>query len=737
MSRKLLPFLFFLLLGCASVALDTPVTLDELRIDVHGESRQIAFTNRGGGYLLSQTNAEHNPIDGWYVAAAKLLQDYEVEIDGKKLSKPDVHLAMVWPHQFQRAYPSGVQETVTLLDSVNAIIVEIDKIKGTQVALRPYFDSGTYETKQVGDVLLCRRQDSPTDAPSWIGIGVQSDQLTLQSIQTDVRHRDDVISPSHILGTLSGSNLTVVFATASSEEETVRLAQSVIRDHSALIAKRKMRMEQVLQRPFIRTDDSRINKALHWAILSLDALTNIHTPTIAHGLPWNGEIRVRDCLLSIPGALLVGGRYAEARSVLRFIAQHQETDPRSASYGLLPATISSAKPSFGAADVTPLFVSALYEYARHSNDTTFMREMYPAVKRSIEGTLRNRVDRNYFLKHGNLETWEQTPRGDRACEIQAIWSKQLQLGAVMAAFAGEPEIANRWNDIADHVGQNFNSLFVSPAGNVVYDHLRPDNSTVDQLHPSLLFTFDLLDNPLKRFTIFKRVTEELVHERGVHSPPRGIVPWMNGMWIDLATYYDMPGLSFRVTEQMVRQILEETPLGTIPETLQLSEIGSSTTAVVSHSAGLAEFVRSFYQSYLGVYVDGSVPRLILRPQLPPEIKNIRVRIPIEIFVLEIEYRLKSDKGELVIISPPGGKNVELHVSWNLPQPGGGGPARPQSGGQQNFDIGIERGSTVVLTMTAEKVVKEVNGVSLPVNSTTLKMTGAESVSLASDKKQTQ
>jgi hypothetical protein len=712
LAQNILSLLTLVGIGCSGSDLSIPIRLDQLRLDVHGPSRTVSFTNTRGGYFLTETNANSSSMLGWYAGGQKLLNDYSIEIDGKPLQRPDVHLAMVWPHRMQRAYPSGVQETVTLLDTVNALVVLLEKMKGTRLTFTLLLPPVPHQVKRLGDVLLVRLAGLQT---IWLG-------LAIDAVRVEAPEPEGQTLLPRLTGDLVRSSVASVMVCALSEQEALRLASEVLAKYPQMIEQRRQRMEEVLRLPYVRTDNQSLDKALAWAIISLDGLVHLQDGVITHGLPTEGTVRVRDCLLSIPGALLVGGRFDDAKNVLRTIAAYQDRDPRSPTVGMIPSELRAGRPIFGAADVTPHFVSVLYEYARHANDTTFMKELYPAVKRSIETSLRHRVDRHYFLRHGMLETLQGSGDAERAAALQALWSKQLQLGAVMAAFVGEQPVADRWNDIANRVGQNFNSFFVSTGGDVVYDYLKPDNTGTDGLHPSLLYTFDLLDHPYKRMVLFRKVTRQLVYEGGIRLPNRGSQVWMNGIWIDLATYFDMPELAFKVTGSLVNEILNGRFLGTLPEQLSMTRDTATNAITVSHAPALAEFVRTFFQSYLGIYVDGSIPRLIVKPQMPAAIRKAQMRIPIETFVLEMQYRAKGDEGELTVAVPPDGKNIELHVAWNLGR-----------GVQRQFDVGVEKGSTAIFRIMPEKVEKEVNGVTIPVRSTALKMVEPEPLPLAAER----
>lgn len=139
---RILCLLFtFLLLGCGNASLvNQPMTLAELIIEVFGPSREVGYTNKQAGFFYTETNGEHRTSwQGWHIMSTEMMEDYQLLIDGKELRKSDAQLAMVSPHQLLRAYPVGAQETVTLLDSVDALVVELKRLKGKTLSVRPAF----------------------------------------------------------------------------------------------------------------------------------------------------------------------------------------------------------------------------------------------------------------------------------------------------------------------------------------------------------------------------------------------------------------------------------------------------------------------------------------------------------------------------------------------------------------------------------------------------------------------
>src|SRR5207302_10047681 len=135
----------------------TPINPEDLVIEVKGNSREIAYTNKEAGVFYTETNGEHRSAwQGWRVMSREVMEDYAVEIGGVELRRSDIVRALVYPHQFVREYANGVRETVTLLDGVNAIMLQLDSVTGSDIAIRPLFSD------------LHRQEDFSLDASGGI-----------------------------------------------------------------------------------------------------------------------------------------------------------------------------------------------------------------------------------------------------------------------------------------------------------------------------------------------------------------------------------------------------------------------------------------------------------------------------------------------------------------------------------------------------------------------------------------
>ena len=684
--------------------------LEELRITA-SEPREISFTNKQAGFYYTLTHGNQTSgWHGWHVFSKKILDDYALAVDGRALSRNDVVRADVFPHRFTRTYRDGTLETVTLLDSIDALVIELDGLRGDSLQAWPlYSDAHSRSDFLVeyhsGSILVARagnaRRISERDPPAWIGMGFVDSGSEALAIP-DAPGPPGRFSPRGLAIPLTGSSATVVLVAENSPGACASLLDQLRTDFPSRIARRTARMEAVLRHSLVRTDDERLTKALHWAMLSLDALM-MHQDRagIFAGLPWFSNYWGRDTFIALPGATLVTGRYEEAKEILRSFAQWQEQDPRSSSYGRIPNLVTPQSVAYNTADGTPWFVIALEQYWRASADTAFVRALLPVVTKSIQGTIVHHTDREGFLTHADAETWMDavgpdgpwSPRGNRANDIQWLWYRQLLAGA---ALTEDTALAQSWRHRAARLRSSFLTHFLDTATGLVRDHLNPDGTSDGQLRPNQFFVFSSPEFLPDARPGFHAATSALVYPHGVaslsqddenfhpyhHYQPyyvqdaayhNGIVwTWLAGPWIDAAVRLGYQELAYSLTHEMTHQILDRGAVGTMSELLDAlpreGEAEPRLSGTFSQAWSLAEFIRVFYEDYLGVSVDVPHARLRLRPRLPTDLRHVSTTIRFGSWVIPLE--LRSSAGTIVVsLSSPGTAGV-IDLDCDLePSPG--------------------------------------------------------------------
>ena len=260
----------------------SPITLDELAIEVNGASREIAYTNKQSGVYYTETNGRHRSgWQGWRIMSHEVLEDYAVALDGIVLRKSDAVKAIAFPNRLERMYPSGVEERVTMLDSIDAIAIQLQHLPGRRIQLSPLFQDAhrreDYLIRLTDGVLLIAQKNhlvrTPAeDYPVWLGIMVSPGEHNSARLIDSAVAIDQYFSPATLQSEIIDQTSDIVLVFGDRETQTVERAKQTMRNLPELLDKRKKRMEALLNYSYVRTDNTRFDKALYWAKLSLDAL---------------------------------------------------------------------------------------------------------------------------------------------------------------------------------------------------------------------------------------------------------------------------------------------------------------------------------------------------------------------------------------------------------------------------------------------------------------------------------
>lgn len=239
--------------------------------------------------------------------------------------------------------------------------------------------------------------------------------------------------------------------------------------------------------------------------------------TIIAGYPWFADWG-RDTMISLPGLLLVPGRFDDAKNVLQVFAHYT-------SQGMIPNKFDdyTNQPSYNTVDASLWFIHAVFEYRKRSKDqATFEEHLLPACRQIIDGY---RNGTRYHIKMDEADglvnqgdentqlTWMDartdgisfTPRQGKAVEINALWYHALVL-------MGE-------KDLAAKVADNFRKAFwISPFRGLadVVNNGQQDKS----IRPNQIFAVSLPNSPLtpeQQSAVVEVVRRELLTPVGLRS----------------------------------------------------------------------------------------------------------------------------------------------------------------------------------------------------------------------------
>ncbi len=551
-------------------------------------------------------------------------------------------------------------------------------------------------------VLALRRVDHPErtmeqDYPVWIAIAcdrsaefVPEAGYRPTTYTKDAARRAMATAVPYVPGRLEfrfeedpqfPASATFSIAVGDSLDEAVALAARGIAEEFGLYDAKMRRISATVDGLGLAMRDRDYRYSLMWAAASVDALVmNQMGRGIFAGLHWFPNYWGRDTFISLPGACLVRGDFETARGILETFAGLQDTVEGSRSYGRVPNLAMPGEVHYNTADATWWFVREACEFLRYTGDVEFAERILPVVKRAIDGALTRRVGEDLLLRHGEAETWMDaggeerplSPRGDRAVEVEALWYTALRSGAAVAAAAGTGGLAERWNRLADRVRSAFVAAFWDDERSALHDHLDPDGTPDGKVRPNQILAAsvpwdELLSGELEERMI-RFAGDSCVLPHGVASlapsdpdfHPRHLdleryhfdEAYHNGdVWVWLTgpvvTAFVKRGLVGRAWEQtvVVRDLMfDEGAAGTLPELRNgvPPESGENVAGAVSQAWSLSEFLRNFYQDYLGVAPNLLEGVLHLRPALPRELGWVSARAMVGGGAIRLFYRLADD-----------------------------------------------------------------------------------------------
>ncbi|MBR5275293.1 MAG: hypothetical protein IKU33_08665, partial [Bacteroidales bacterium] len=421
----------------------------------------------------------------------------------------------------------------------------------------------------------------------------------------------------------------------------------------------------------------------------------------------------RDMFISMPGACLVTGQFDVAKEILKDFAKLQDTDPQSETYGRIPNRANLEGILYNTTDGTPRFVIQAYQLAQYSGDTEFLHELYPAIKISIDASIRNYTDGKGYLTHADADTWMDvkrngipgSPRGNRANDIQALWYEQLVAGSKIAALMDDMGSAEEWSGLATMLAGNFESDYCDKDSSVIYDHLNADGTPDLQFRPNQLYCFDLVSDSDFKQKVTRRVWEELVYPWGVASLAQWdkqfhpqhenwhyyhkddayhngtIWLWNNGIAMQRMIEYGQVEPAWELFKNMNRQALHEGAVGSLSENADAHPREGQTwvnrSGTFLQAWSNAEHLRVWYQHFLGIRPDLLSGVITIEPKLPSEITELETSVKIGNGTLHYRYadgkvsvKLEGIDAELEIHEPAGQADSPVFegVGFCMPEP---------------------------------------------------------------------
>lgn len=679
-----------------------PFTVNDLGMAVTPEqNRPVSFTNKRSAYWYTQTHENNHPEHTWFqgmnIAQKRVFAGYQLLVDGIPLD-PKSSTVTVYPHKMVRRYNNGVIETLSMIDNQDAIIIQLDGVKNTASIRVTGEQTSVYRHNEA------TIQYKSTEAPNAI-IGVMAIDGEA-SLQNEASF--SALRPKGFLIVVENNDakLSQTFQLLQEQKET-------------LLNQRELRLNNILaQHAFVYTNDPEFNLALAWIHLNMDQLmTNQRGQGIYAGLPWFNEYWGRDNFIALPGASLVTGQFAWARNIITSFAKFQETNPDSKFYGRVPNIVKVGEIDYHTTDGTPRFINQMLDYIKYSGDVSLIEEMYPTVKRSIEGSLKNWVDKNGYLVHENNETWMDarehetkraySPRGNRANDIQALWYQQLLTGVYFAQQVGEESQAMLWKEHANALKTAFNNDFVKSDLDWIVDRIDTDNQKDTQLRPNQFFAFELVNDESKKISALKSGWEQLVYPWGVASLTNedpffhpyhlawehyhkdqayhnGTVwLWNNGIAMQRMVEFNQQNIAYQLFKNMNMFALERGVVGGLAENSNAypteEQQWPTLTGTYLQAWSNSEHLRVWYQYFVGFRPDMIKNNITLAPRLPNDVTKLNTKLNVANGSVEFNYQ----------------ENTQRHFNYQFKQVNT--QVTIDIAGYKPFDVDVIEGDRVEIT----------------------------------------
>jgi predicted glycogen debranching enzyme len=305
-------------------------------------------------------------------------------------------------------------------------------------------------------------------------------------------------------------------------------------DIEALYEQEIKRHENLLTKFYEEHEGVQAKDWLNWIILATNMFIvkgiNPKQNSVVAGYHWFGTWG-RDTFISLPGLMLVTGRFEDAKKVFLAFKNH-------CKQGLIPNFLpdQAGQPAYNAVDATLWYVNAVLQYLKYTGDFRFVHEqLWKTLKTIIEnharGTAFNiHVDSDGLLHHGPQLTWMDaaingqpvTPRAGKAVEVQALWYNALKIMELLANKFKEKGKAKRYADMAEKTRKSFAEKFWNPEKNCLFDVIS-EHGKDDSLRPNQVIAaaldFAMLDNA-KNERIVDVVNQELLTPYGLRTLAR-------------------------------------------------------------------------------------------------------------------------------------------------------------------------------------------------------------------------
>ncbi|MEJ2635934.1 MAG: amylo-alpha-1,6-glucosidase [Calditrichia bacterium] len=691
MPLKLCIFLSGILIAITSLFSQDSL-FENMKLDLKPDQpRQFIFTNKKAAFWYGEAQQpNHNGFEGYTILEQRYLQDYSLFADGQPVDRGAAEDIQLYPDRLVRRY-ARFTEVFHFVDSLNLLMLDIVPADSMELEVRFRFaepiTANLWNWNREKQSLETEFHGFGQDKPALIACEVSGQAAAVKSLFLDSEKKGEDSGRGIGFKMQASGKVTVAVMFSQTKPELAQMS-ALVSDSSRIAEVRGKRIRRLLQNAVVRTGNLELDRAYRWALISMDDLvTEQRGKGIWAGLPWFNNYWGRDSFISFTGALLCSGQFDEARQVLLSFSDFQNRDTSSQFYGRIPNRVMLKEIIYNTVDGTPWFVKSCENYVKYSGDTAFIKEIFPALRRAMEGALKYHVDKLGFLTHADAETWMDavgsegpwSPRGNRAVEIQALWLEQLRISIRWARETGDEALAKKWTRIEQKTTENFAEYFWNSGDGDLYDHLNEDGTPDKQLRPNQIFALTIPESLVLEKSqaekVLTTVVDKLTYPWGVgslwqkdpnfhpyhHYAPyyvpdaayhNGIVwTWLAGPLLT-ALFPHNAHLAYNLLQNEARQILQKDAAGSYSELLEAwprpDEASPRISGTVSQAWNLAEFIRNVNQDLLGIKPDLSAGKLLLEPHLPSDMSAVEFTFRLGETPISGRYEKKKDNFAIML-----------------------------------------------------------------------------------------
>ncbi|MCF8260576.1 MAG: hypothetical protein K9J12_07375 [Melioribacteraceae bacterium] len=632
--------------------------IEDYHIKIEKRNLEFLYANKANGFYLGNTNKQNSSYNyGWFVEEKKVFSDYEIFPENDTLIRSEAK-TLLYLESIKREHKE-IFEEFFLADHVDLIVLTLDGIRNKKVKIRlnDILEDDSAKLSVDNNMIHINREPMPI---------LISSQTRFDSAKVENKFLDIYCDKSEILELLI----------------MVDTNKTLIKDYQQRVEEIKFskinRIRNLLQSSEFHSNIDLLDLNLAWAKVMLNSMySDVAKNGILTGLPNTNFVRGRENMISLPGATYIQNQFFDAKEILRTFSASVDQNINSPTYSRVANEIGNSTNRYNSADVTAQFVINLFEYFSYSNDRIFLNEMFDLVKTNTITNLEKNTDEFGFLVHSGNETWmnnigqngEITPRGNRANEIQALWYRQLEATIAIAEIMEDEALINLCTTARLKLERNFQKFFISADRTKIYDFINSDNEPDTSFRPNLFFSLNInnfFEGYKERLKIMAEAFNELVLPEGpvsiglndlefhpyVEYRPyylkeealhNGMIWFWNfGQAITALNSYGINNLSWQLTENLNEQLSSKGVVGGIAEyTAPFVKPGRTNKRLLGakvHSPALAEYIRNFYQDYLGAYPDAPNNTLYLIPSLPDDLTMVEFKQRVGEQFINVKYQ---------------------------------------------------------------------------------------------------